>query len=207
MNFEEPHLATALPLRLPDLADFSPVVEGARYISRDGPRRVTVFAKAGIGLLGTAWVLFPIMGARIFPLTSLQNSPARGAMLSMSLLMTARGLGALIGPLASAPWVKQDEGRLRLGILLGFLIGGLGYLALAGAPTLPLACATVVLAHAGAASVWVHSTTLLQLHTEDAFRGRVFAAELGFCMLSIAVSAAIADGTMSASVGTVFEFT
>jgi predicted MFS family arabinose efflux permease len=47
----------------------------------------------------------------------------------------------------------------------------------------------VVLAHCGGSTIWVFSTTLLQLHTEDRFRGRVFAADLGFCMLTIAVGA------------------
>ena len=36
-------------------------------------------------------------------------------------------------------------------------------------------------------AVWVFSTTLLQLNTDDRFRGRVFAADLGFSMLTIAV--------------------
>jgi hypothetical protein len=33
----------------------------------------------------------------------------------------------------------------------------------------------------------VFSTTLLQLNTDDRFRGRVFAADLGLCMLTIAL--------------------
>jgi hypothetical protein len=37
--------------------------------------------------------------------------------------------------------------------------------------------------------VWVFSTTLLQLNTEDRFRGRVFAADLGLGSLSFAVTA------------------
>lgn len=37
--------------------------------------------------------------------------------------------------------------------------------------------------------MWVFSTTLLQLHTEDRFRGRVFAADLGLSMLTIAAGA------------------
>lgn len=37
--------------------------------------------------------------------------------------------------------------------------------------------------------MWVFSTTLLQLHTEDRFRGRVFSADLGFSMLTIAAGA------------------
>ena len=40
--------------------------------------------------------------------------------------------------------------------------------------------------------MWVFSTTLLHLNTEDRFRGRVFAADLGFSMLTIAAGAFLA---------------
>ena len=40
--------------------------------------------------------------------------------------------------------------------------------------------------------VWVFSTTLLQLNTDDRFRVRVFAAELGFSMLNIAIGSYLA---------------
>jgi hypothetical protein len=44
----------------------------------------------------------------------------------------------------------------------------------------------------GGAMVWVFSTTLLQLVTDDKFRGRVFAAELGFCTIVLGVTAYLA---------------
>ncbi len=50
----------------------------------------------------------------------------------------------------------------------------------------------MVLAHAGSSTNWVFSTTLLQIYTEDRFRGRVFAAEFGLCMLSISASSYLA---------------
>ena len=37
--------------------------------------------------------------------------------------------------------------------------------------------------------MWVFSTTLLQLHTEDRFRGRVFSADLGLASLTFATTA------------------
>ena len=52
-----------------------------------------------------------------------------------------------------------------------------------------MASACAMLAHMGGSTVWVFSTTLLQLHTDDRFRGRVFAADLGLSMLTIAVGA------------------
>jgi len=50
----------------------------------------------------------------------------------------------------------------------------------------------VVLAHAGSSTNWVFSTTLLQTYTSDRFRGRVFAADYGLCMLGISASSYLA---------------
>jgi hypothetical protein len=114
---------------------------------------------------------------------------ARGAVLGMSVLMGARGLGALIGPVAVAPWAQQKPQRLRVGIMAGFLLYGAGYIALKFIRHAPLAYIVVTLSHMGGALVWVFSTTLLQLMTDDKFRGRVFAAELGFCTIVLGVTA------------------
>jgi len=37
--------------------------------------------------------------------------------------------------------------------------------------------------------VWVFSTTMLQLMSDDKFRGRVFSAELSFCTVMLAATA------------------
>jgi hypothetical protein len=52
-----------------------------------------------------------------------------------------------------------------------------------------VACLFIALAHCGGSTVWVFSTTLLQLNTEDGFRGRVFSADLGLAMLTVAIGA------------------
>jgi hypothetical protein len=44
-----------------------------------------------------------------------------------------------------------------------------------------------MLAHFGSSIVWVFSTTLLQMQSDDKFRGRVFAADLGLSVFTIAV--------------------
>jgi hypothetical protein len=49
-----------------------------------------------------------------------------------------------------------------------------------------------MLAHFGGSIIWVFSTTLLQLQSEDQYRGRVFAADLGLAMLTIAAGAYVA---------------
>ena len=107
----------------------------------------------------------------------------------MSLLLGARGIGAVVGPLIAARWAGDSGKRLSLGIFFGYLGVATGYSLLGFAPNVWLACLCVMLGHCGGSTVWVFSTTLLQLNTEDRFRGRVFAADLGFAMLTIAIGA------------------
>jgi predicted MFS family arabinose efflux permease len=189
MHFEEPHAKAAPPLRARDLLDYSPVLEGVRYVRGDRRLWATMFAKAGELMIGPSWVLFTVMGQRYFPVRWHGLDPKRGAIVGMSLLLGARACGALVGPLFAARLAGRSDQRLRLGIFLGYLITAVGYAALGGAGNVWIACLWIVLAHCGGSTVWVFSTTLLQLNTEDRFRGRVFAADLGFCMLTIAVGA------------------
>jgi hypothetical protein len=78
---------------------------------------------------------------------------------------------------------------MRRGVWAGYIAVGVFYLLFSRAPTLALASACVVGAHAGASVVWVFSTTMLQLNSEDRFRGRVFAADFSLLTLSAASSA------------------
>jgi predicted MFS family arabinose efflux permease len=189
MHFAEPHAESSAPLKPRDLVDFSPVLEGIRYVRNHRTLFPTVFAKAGELMIGPSWVIFTVMGEHEFAVHWRHIDPARGAMLGMSILLGGRGLGALVGPLVFARWAGRADRRLRLGIFLGYLLIALGYTLLGGSRTVWIASACAMLAHMGGSTVWVFSTTLLQLHTEDRFRGRVFAADLGFSMLTIAVGA------------------
>ena len=189
MRFVEPHTQASAPLRRHDLVDFSPIAEGIRYVKRDRSLLATVFVKAGNLVIGPSWVLFTVMGQRTFPLRWAGLDPERASMLGMSLLLGARGIGALMGPLFTAPWAGHYQRRLRLGILAGFLATAVGYMLLGGATSVWVACLFVMFAHCGGSTVWVFSTTLLQMNTDDRFRGRVFSADLGLCMLTIAIGA------------------
>jgi len=189
MNLHETHAEQHSPLRLRDLFNYSPIAEGIRYVRSDARLFATLFVKGGAMLMGVNWVLFPIMGERTFLLSGHGLSPQRAAMFTMSLLMGCRGVGALLGPLLFTPWAGQNQVRLRTLILFGFVMGGCGYALLGGAPTLAWACGAVTLAHMGGSNVWVASTTLLQMNTEDRFRGRVFSADLGVAMLILGSTA------------------
>ena len=57
MRFAEPHADAAAPLRPRDLVDFSPVLEGIRYIRNHRTLLPAVFAKAGELMVGPSWVI------------------------------------------------------------------------------------------------------------------------------------------------------
>jgi MFS family permease len=188
MRFDEPH-TTHTQLRGRDLVDFSPILEGVRYVRSDVRLTVMVFVKFGLFAMGPSWVLFTVLGRTDFPVRWHGLDLERGAILGMSLLMAARGIGALIGPLFSAKWAGHDEKRLRRAILGGYIASAAGYICLGFSGNLAMAIFSAILGHIGGATVWVFSTTLLQLNTDDRFRGRVFAADFGLCMLTLAVGA------------------
>ena len=200
MHFAEPHAESAAPLRPRDLVDFSPVLEGIRYIRRHRTLLPAVFAKAGELMIGPSWVIFTVLGAHEFAVHWRNIDPARGAILGMSILLGGRGLGALVGPLIAARWAGRSDHRLQLGILFGYLIIALGYGTLGSSGNVWIASACAMFAHMGGSTVWVFSTTLLQLHAEDRFRGRVFSADMGFSMLTIAAGAYLCGRLLDAGV-------
>jgi MFS family permease len=192
MKFSEPHAENLPPLRWKDIADFSPIREGLRYVLGDRNLTKTIFVKAGMGLLGANWVILPILGERVFPVHRAGFTERDAGMLGMSLMMACRGIGAIAGPLVAGYWAGGIERRMRIGILFGFLAAGLGYIALGAAPNLVVAGTAIALAHGGASTLWVFSATLLQLKTIDRFRGRVFSAEFAFAVLTMSTSSYLA---------------
>lgn len=136
-------------------------------------------AKSGLGILGGSLLLLTLFGERVFPLAG------HGA-LAMGLLYSARGVGAGAGPLLGDYLTCGRESSMWKTISLGYFLVGASYLAFSRAPNLWLGALAIFCAHMGGSNVWVMSTTLLQLNTDDRFRGRVFALDFGLIMLAAA---------------------
>ena len=200
MSFAEPHAAARPPLRARELVEFAPILEGIRYIRRDPRLFATVFVKGGLGLLGANNVLLPILGERVFPVKLAGLDHRRAALLGMSMLMGARGAGSLLGPLIGGFWAGENHSRLRTGIFIGFVIAAAGYVSLGASTSLAIAISAVVAAHAGSSTNWVFSSTLLQIYTDDRFRGRVFSADIGICTLVMSASSYLAGAAIDLGV-------
>ncbi len=192
MNFTEPHMEGHPTFTWRSMFDFTPIAEGVRYVRKDGRLLATMFCKAGLGLLGSNWVILPIFGLRIFPVMESTFGPEKAGMLGQSLLMGARGLGAILGPVTISRIAGNSQKRMRYAILCGMLLACAGYVLLGLSSTLAFAVIGVMAAHSGLAMIWVFSTTLLQLSTDDRYRGRVFSAEFSLGVLTMAASSAVA---------------
>jgi MFS family permease len=155
--------------------------EGKAYLTGNPKVVVLILAKTGLGVLSGTLLLLVIFGERVFPVAG------HGA-LAVGLLYAARGVGAGIGPLAGDRFTQGLQDRMWRSIGVGFFVVSIAYLAFSRAPSLALAALAVICAHAGGSTVWVMSTTLLQLNVPDRFRGRVFAVDLGLLMLMVSTA-------------------
>jgi len=163
------------------LAGITDLVDGFRYVRRRPHVSALLLVKAGWGLAGGVLLLLTVFGQRVFPVGG-------GSAAGIGVLYGARGIGAGLGPIALRWILGQQPRTLRAAIGPAYFMVAIFYVALSFSPTLPLAAAAVLCAHAGGSILWVFSTVLLQLEVPDGFRGRVFAAELALVTLTSSIS-------------------
>jgi MFS family permease len=165
----------------------TPVRDGLRKIVEGWQRLREVPSVGRIALAKAAWAIGG--GAPIFMLVLLgevlmPDQPALG----IGLLFSARGLGTGIGPIvARALFVDTARWPALLGACM--IGSGLSYIAVSLSGWLWAVVAFVLLAHAASGANWVLSTVLLQMRTEDRFRGRVFATD--WLLVTLVESAAV----------------
>jgi MFS family permease len=155
------------------------IMAGFRYMS-ERPRVWT------LALVKTCWMLiFPgplllsILGERVY-------ASSTSAILAVTVLYVARGIGTGTGPFVSRELSNNEPESMERFIFYGMLctIGFYAIVPLFG--SLWWAAACVILAHIGGATIWVFSTIRLQQSVPTQWRGRVFAAELmGFTMAMV----------------------
>lgn len=153
------------------------VAEAVRYARGEPCVLALLTCKVGVGIGNGALSLFPLFGAAAFGLGPL----------GIGLMYSARGLGALLGPLLLRRRASEVSGLF--GVLpASMAVFGAGYLALAVAPGFGLVLLLLVVAHAGGGANWILSTYGLQATVPDVLRGRVFSADYALVTLVVAAS-------------------
>jgi MFS family permease len=156
-------------------------IEGVRYVNHHPRVLAYLLVKTAWGMGGGILTLLAVFGERIFPI-------AGKAATGIGVLFTARGIGTAVGPFVARRWAGETRSQMQTAIGIGFLTAGVFYLGFGITGNFGLALLLLAIAHAGGSILWVFSTVLLQRATDDQFRGRVFATELGLATLTMAAS-------------------
>lgn len=180
-SFDADPPAVKRPAGWASLTGFGDLVEGIRYVKSDRHVAALMLVKAGWGIAGGVLLIMTVMGEREF---RMGGSAAAG----IGVLYAARGIGAGIGPIMARAWLGQQPDEMRRAIAPSYVLVALFYLMLSWAPSIHVAAAAVIGAHAAGSVLWVFSTVLLQMSVPDRLRGRVFSAEIALLMIISAAS-------------------
>lgn len=159
---------------------WSTFIAGLAYLGKHHRVISLVALKSGWTTAGGVLVLLSVFGDQIF----------KAGDAGIGLLYAGRGLGALLGPFLIKPLSGIDKSDLRGVIVLGFVFQAGGYIifAVSAGIGLWLAFLALIVAHLGGGINWTASAILLQEVVPDQYRGRVFAIDLGFSSLMLALS-------------------
>lgn len=168
------------PLTLLRITGITDMVEGWRYVRGHAKVRALILVKSGWALSGGILVMLVVFGEQVF-------AAGRSGMGS-GILYACRGLGAAVGPFIAWRLLGEEAPAMMRGIAASFFVSAGAYLLFSQAPNLLVAAPLVLLGHIGGAIQWVFSTALLHRTVEDAYRGRVFAAEMALVTLFLSLS-------------------
>ena len=146
-------------------ASLAAVLEGLRFLRRSRVLTGALLADMNATLLAVPISLFPAINAQRF-----DGSPRTLGLLSASIAIGGVLGSALSGPVSRVH--RQGRGMLVAGAIWGAGIAGFGF-----SSGLALSVAMLTVAGAADVSSVVLRSTIIQIATPDAFRGRINAAE------------------------------
>lgn len=157
--------------------------EALRYIKSDGIVARLVFAKVGVSSANGTVGLLPYFA----------RSKFAGTNIATGILLSVRGLGAMMGPIFSRLAAGREPSVRAIAWIcaLSTLIYAGVYAAIPVAPWFVLACVLVILAHLGGGAQWALSTYGLQVATPDHLRGRVLSVDYGIATAAIGGSSVV----------------
>ena len=161
--------------RMRPLAD---TAETVRYARSHPVVAALLSSKLGFGLVNGAVGMLALLATGTF------HAGDGGT----GLLLGARGVGVMAGPLIARRLANRGPGGILLACGLAGFVYGAGYLVVGTAPALGVAAVGVLVAHLGGGAQWTLSTYGIQAVTPDYIRGRIFAADYALVTLTMSAS-------------------
>jgi len=123
-----------------------------------------------------------VFAEQVFPLGE------EGA-LSLGLMFSFSGVGAVLGPVIADRFIDQKVNHLIWTIVIGFVLIPIGWFIWGVSPTLTILLGGAVLRAMGGSINWTYSNVLIQMQVPDHFLGRVFAFDFGLFTIVFATAA------------------
>jgi MFS family permease len=160
---------------------------GLRYIRQNPGMAAALFIKFG-GSLGNIDTLLTIFATQIFVVG------AQGE-LSLGILYSALGLGALMGPLLSNRVNDGSVQKMRRLVLVGFLLLLCSWPILGLAGSLLMVAIAIFTRAMGGSINWTYSNVIIQKTAPDAKLGRMFSIDMVGFQLATVIST-LSHGTL-----------
>jgi|FLYN01.1.fsa_nt_gi MFS family permease len=170
--------------RLPAKAESTPsdrsFSEGLRYIARHPATGAALLIKMGLSL-GSIDAVLIIYGTSLFVM-------GENGTISMSILWSAFGIGAIVGPMLTNPMNDGSVRVMRRLVIAGYILVTIGWFLFGSAPTLVVAALALVVRAMGGSVNWTYSSVIIQKSVPDKFLGRMFALDMAGFQLATAAS-------------------
>lgn len=155
-------------------------LEGVRYILRTPQAAASLFVKFGQSI-GNVDTLLTIFATQVFIIGE------RGE-LSLAILWSAFGVGAIVGPLLTNLFNDGSVRRMRRLIAVGFMFLLLGWPVMGSALSLIVVVIGIFTRAMGGSINWTYSNVIIQKTVPDAKLGRVFSLDMIGFQLSTSLS-------------------
>ncbi len=154
--------------------------EGLRFLARNPAMGAALLIKTGLSL-GSVDAVLIIYGTMLFVL-------GENGTISMSILWSAFGIGAIVGPILTN-WVNNGTVRIMRRLIIGgYVLVTLGWFLFSSAPTLVVAALALVVRAMGGSINWTYSSVIIQKSVPDEFLGRMFALDMAGFQFATTVS-------------------
>lgn len=151
---------------------------GLRYARQRPALIAALLIKVG-GSIGNMDVPIVIFATLLFAV-------GQDGSISLGLLWSAFGVGAVIGPLLLNYWNDGSVPVMRRLIIAGYALITIGWFALAGAPGLILAMLAILVRAMGGSVYWTYSSVIIQKSVDDSYLGRMFSLDqAGFQTMAV----------------------
>lgn len=184
--YETNETARSGSFRLRDISD------GLRYARQRPDVGSTLLVKFG-GSIGNVDSLLIIYATILFPLflAGISETTEQAGALSLGILYTGFGIGAVIGLLVVDRFNDGSIFRMRRLIVIGFALITIGWFLFGIAGSIWLAAFAMLIKAMGSNTYWTYSSVILQKSVDDRYLGRMFSLDYAGFQLATVLSTVV----------------